>query len=97
MMRLVALALILLTLSIPARAQAQPSPVANSALGSKDANKKGSKPAAMRHAVALPPEKAKPVSITRFEKPPIIDGNLDEDIWKRAMLLKDFYQTQPGD
>lgn len=33
----------------------------------------------------------------RFDKPPVIDGKLDEEIWKQAALLKDFYQVQPGD
>jgi hypothetical protein len=46
---------------------------------------------------ALPPEKALPVRLSRFEKPPVIDGRLDEADWQRAAILKDFYQTQPGD
>lgn len=53
--------------------------------------------AAARPVGTLPPEKAQPVSIVRFEKPPVIDGKLDEEVWKSAALLKDFYQTQPGD
>jgi hypothetical protein len=32
-----------------------------------------------------------------FGKPPIIDGKLDDDVWKNAAVLKDFYQVQPGD
>ena len=47
--------------------------------------------------LVIPAEKEKPVRITRFEKPPVIDGNLDEETWKQAAILKDFYQTQPGD
>jgi hypothetical protein len=47
--------------------------------------------------VSLPPEKALPVRLTRFEKPPVIDGRLDEADWQHAATLKDFYQTQPGD
>jgi len=27
----------------------------------------------------------------------VIDGKLDDEIWKKAAVLKDFYQTQPGD
>jgi hypothetical protein len=46
---------------------------------------------------SLPPEKANPVRVGRFEKPPTIDGRLDEEMWKHAAVLKDFYQTQPGD
>ena len=45
----------------------------------------------------LPPEKMKPVTITKFAASPTIDGKLDEDMWKQAFVFKDFYQTQPGD
>ena len=48
-------------------------------------------------AVVLPPEKAAPVRIASFDKPPVIDGKLDEDVWKTAAVLKDFYQIDPGD
>ena len=54
------------------------------------------KPAA-RVMPALPPEKAQPLNIPRFDKPPVIDGKLDDDVWKQAAVLKDFYQTSPGD
>src|SRR5882724_8385030 len=47
--------------------------------------------------IVLPPEKAQPVRMPRFDKPPVIDGKLDDEIWKQAALLKDFYQVQPGD
>lgn len=33
----------------------------------------------------------------KFEKAPTIDGKLDDEIWKSAIVLKDFYQVQPGD
>ena len=45
----------------------------------------------------VPPEKSNPVVIPKFEKPPVIDGKLDEEVWQRAAVLKDFYQIQPGD
>src|SRR5689334_19972178 len=48
-------------------------------------------------ALSLPPEKSAPVKPTLFEKPPTIDGKLDDDVWKTATVLKDFYQVQPGD
>jgi hypothetical protein len=48
-------------------------------------------------AIVLPPEKAQPVNITRFEKSPIINGVLDDEAWQHAALLKDFYQIRPGD
>jgi hypothetical protein len=46
---------------------------------------------------AIPPEKAQPVRIPRFETKPVIDGKLDEAAWQQAAVLKDFYQIQPGD
>jgi len=45
----------------------------------------------------LPPEKARPVKLPLFAKPPVIDGKLDDDVWKNAAVLRDFYQVQPGD
>jgi hypothetical protein len=48
-------------------------------------------------SVALPPEKAAPVRIPRTDRPPAIDGKMDEDIWRRAAVFKDFYQISPGD
>jgi hypothetical protein len=48
-------------------------------------------------ALVLPPEKANPVRVPRFAQPPVIDGRLDDEVWKGAVVLKDFYQVQPGD
>jgi hypothetical protein len=45
----------------------------------------------------LPPEKANPVVIPRFDSAPEIDGKLDEELWKKAATFKDFIQTRPGD
>ncbi len=45
----------------------------------------------------LPPEKTNPAKIVKFSSAPVIDGKLDDEIWKSATLLKDFVQTQPGD
>src|SRR5207244_4673298 len=45
--------------------------------------------------VAVPPEKAKPIHIPRLDKPPVIDGKLDDEVWKQAAVLKDFYQINP--
>src|ERR1043166_1011047 len=50
-----------------------------------------------RHKVALPPEKLTPVKLPRFDHPPQIDGKLDDEVWKQAAKLGDFYQTSPGD
>ncbi len=45
----------------------------------------------------VPLEKQQPVRIGSFETKPVIDGNLDEEVWKSAAVLKDFFQIQPGD
>lgn len=37
------------------------------------------------------------VRIPRVEAVPVIDGVLDDAIWKNAALFGDFVQTQPGD
>jgi uncharacterized membrane protein YgcG len=50
-----------------------------------------------RIAFAVPPEKAAPIHIPMFEARPTIDGVLNDDTWKNAVVLKDFYQVQPGD
>ena len=50
-----------------------------------------------RAAVVLPPEKTRPVHIARFDRAPVIDGKLDEEVWKGATVFKDFYQINPGD
>ncbi len=81
-----------------------PSPT-SSPVGEKAAEKSNStvtpsKPSDVKvgkAALALPSEKSNPVRLVRFEKPPTIDGKLDDDVWKTAAVLKDFYQVQPGD
>ena len=45
----------------------------------------------------VPPEKAEPLKIPLFAKPPVIDGNLDDEAWKSATVFKDFYQWRPSD
>ncbi len=45
----------------------------------------------------LPPEKSHPVTVPKISAPPIIDGKLDEEMWKTAAVFKDFIQTDPGD
>ena len=52
---------------------------------------------ALGRGTPLPPEKANPVSIPRFDKPPTVDGKLDDEAWQHAAVFKDFYQTDPGD
>jgi hypothetical protein len=62
-------------------------------------NKKdGSKTSAgNKSKIILPPEKAAPVRIPKASLSPVIDGKIDEEIWKQAVVFKDFYQTNPGD
>ncbi|MGZ8847401.1 MAG: DUF5916 domain-containing protein, partial [Pyrinomonadaceae bacterium] len=68
-----------------------PTPAAATSAAAKTANGKTST------NVVVPPEKAQPVRVPQFEQPPVIDGKLDDEIWKTAAVLKDFYQIDPGD
>jgi hypothetical protein len=77
--------------SVAAFAQPAPSPSATPASSPKQ-NASAAKP-----ALVLPPEKAQPVRMPKFDKAPVIDGKLDDEIWKQAAVLKDFHQVQPGD
>ncbi len=38
-----------------------------------------------------------PVKIPLFEKPPVIDGQLNEAEWRQAAVFGDFLEVQPGD
>jgi hypothetical protein len=79
---------------------AEPSP-ATTASSAKSTSVSTSTPSGIKTgklaATSLPPEKSAPVSIVRFDKPPVIDGKLDDEVWSTAAVLKDFYQVQPGD
>lgn len=77
----------------PDTASAKPTPAASPSPA--QANKAPS--AAAKGSFVVPPEKSKPIVLPRFDKPPVIDGKLDEEVWKNAAVLKDFYQIQPGD
>jgi Domain of unknown function (DUF5916)/Carbohydrate family 9 binding domain-like len=52
---------------------------------------------AARLAALLTPEKAGAVTIPKLEKPPVIDGKLDDEVWKTAAHFKDFVQYRPVD
>src|SRR6266478_3951669 len=71
---------------------AQPAPATSA---SPAESKAAARPA--KSGIVLPPEKAQPVRLPVFEKPPVSDGKLDDDVRKQAVVLKDFYQVQPGD
>lgn len=47
--------------------------------------------------IVVPPEKSAPVTIPKFDSEPTIDGKLDDEIWQKAAVFKNFYQIQPGD
>ena len=89
--------LITLTLSSVA-AFGQPSAAPSATPSSSPKDEAPAKPAGgAKPALVLPPEKAQPVQMPKFDKPPVIDGKLDDEVWKQAKVLKDFYQVQPGD
>jgi len=74
------------------------SPGARSAsTDSKSENEAKAITGAPRGTVAIPLEKANPVTVPRFDQPPVIDGKLDDAVWQAAAVLKNFYQIQPGD
>jgi hypothetical protein len=84
--------------AVAAVAQIAPAPPASASGSPKPASKSAhSSPGPAKSKIALPPEKANPVRLPKFEKPPVIDGKLDDEVWKSAVVLKDFYQVQPGD
>jgi hypothetical protein len=65
---------------------------------SKSDAKNEAKPAATgATGFALPMEKARPAVVPRFDHAPVIDGKLDDAVWDKAVVLRDFYQFQPGD
>jgi len=46
--------------------------------------------------VPIPPEKARPMTIPMISAELVIDGRVDEEIWRTAAVFRDFYQTSPG-
>jgi Domain of unknown function (DUF5916)/Carbohydrate family 9 binding domain-like len=82
-----------------AMAQPAPAKTASPAASPKPDNKSAhsSSDPPGKSKISLPAEKANPVRLPKFEKPPVIDGKLDDEVWKSAAVLKDFYQVQPGD
>ena len=92
------LAIILVSLLMAQAQPAAPSPSSSPAASPSSSPQAKSAGGKTNDAeVVVPPEKAQPVRIPRFEKPPVIDGKLDDEVWKSAVVLKDFYQTNPGD
>ena len=54
-------------------------------------------PAPLPPPFPLAPEKAQPLRVPRFETPPVIDGKLDDAVWRQAGVFNGFYQIGPGD
>ncbi|MDQ3181423.1 MAG: carbohydrate binding family 9 domain-containing protein, partial [Acidobacteriota bacterium] len=52
---------------------------------------------ANKSKIIVPPEKANPVKVGKITIPVVIDGRLDDEMWKTAVVFKDFIQTGPGD
>jgi Domain of unknown function (DUF5916)/Carbohydrate family 9 binding domain-like len=69
----------------------------NNAAGTPPASAAAAGTKAARLAALLTPEKVTPTTVTRFDAPPVIDGKLDDEVWKNAALFKDFIQFRPVD
>lgn len=68
--------------------QAQP---ANTNVSSNSDTKSSSK------KVEIPADRLAPVKVPKTVAAPVIDGKIDDEIWKQAAVFKDFFQTYPGD
>jgi len=73
------------------------SPSATPSANPASSNSKPNSSADNAKRAVIPPEKARAITVPRFDKPPAIDGKLDDDVWNQAAVLKDFLQTNPGD
>lgn len=87
-----------LFISFNIQAQPQPTEDKKKEEGSKKVETKVSE-SEKNPNLKLPPEKANPVNIPKIsiENSITVDGNLNEEIWARAAVFKDFIQTGPGD
>ncbi|HYG83211.1 MAG TPA: DUF5916 domain-containing protein [Pyrinomonadaceae bacterium] len=77
--------------------KAQPAPAPESTPEASASASAAKAAPAKTGSVVLPPEKANPVRVPKFDAVPVIDGKLDDEVWKQAVVLKDFYQIDPGD
>jgi hypothetical protein len=78
------LAIILFSIFI--QAQSTGASVSTNSDSSKSSTKK----------VEIPADRLTPIKVPKTVAP-VIDGKLDDEIWKQAAVFKDFYQTYPGD
>ncbi|MGC2238485.1 MAG: DUF5916 domain-containing protein [Pyrinomonadaceae bacterium] len=47
--------------------------------------------------VEIPADRLAPVKVPKITAPPVIDGKVNDEIWKEAAVFKNFFQTYPGD
>jgi hypothetical protein len=86
------------TISATDKVTPEPTPATSPATTSAStAAKPATGKSAGKSGAPLPPEKAQPVKLTLFAKPPVIDGKLDDEVWKSAASFRDFYQWRPSD
>src|SRR5712671_1931581 len=91
------LPIVLFLSSMVAFAQPAPSTSATPSVTTKPSSDAKGSGSPAKAGLAVPPEKAQPLKMPKFDKVPVIDGKLDDEIWKQAAVLKDFDQVQPGD
>lgn len=89
------IALIFLFADLQAQAVASDDTVAKKL--AEPAAESSKNPPAKRSKVEIPPEKARPQRVPKIAQAINIDGRPDEEAWHGATVLKDFYQTGPGD
>ncbi|MEP6921940.1 MAG: DUF5916 domain-containing protein [bacterium] len=63
----------------------------------KTVTEKTASPKTAKTSVSVPIEKSKAITIPRFDKVPVIDGKLDDEVWQGAAVFKDFHQWRPSD
>ena len=91
------LAISLLSLLCSAQTGPTPEAAASAKLTPPSSDKPGDKPLVKIGSVPVPPEKARAIGIPKIAPGIVIDGKIDEEIWKDAAVFKDFIQTGPGD
>lgn len=82
---------------VTASSSTSPSPETSPAPDTATSSTVAAKSGPGKSAFVLPPEKAQPVKLPLFNKPPVVDGKLDDDAWKSAAVFKDFHQWRPSD
>jgi hypothetical protein len=91
-------AIILLVLSLVVFAKAQTTADTSQVVAKKDdlTEVKKDDPTANPSTNPIAPKK-EPFNVPKFSASPVIDGKLDDEIWKSSVKLVDFSQFQPGD